>query len=124
MKVIITGSKTIDNPVVLINAIQQSKFKITEVVSGSESGVDKLGELWAKKRNIKVKKYSPKWKRYGNSARFKRTVQMVNYADAVILLWDGVSTDVTHTVQYSRRCNMPVFIHLINQEKKCPRKRK
>ena len=47
MKVIIAGSRDITDYSLVCRAISESKFDITEVISGTARGVDTLGEKWA-----------------------------------------------------------------------------
>jgi len=47
MRVIVAGSRGIDDPNVVATAIAASGFHVTEVVSGTAHGVDQLGEAWA-----------------------------------------------------------------------------
>jgi len=47
MKVIIAGSRNINNYDIVLNAISDSNFDITEVVCGMASGVDDLGYKYA-----------------------------------------------------------------------------
>ena len=44
MKVIVTGSRIINDPAVVERAIDESGFTITELVSGGARGVDRLAE--------------------------------------------------------------------------------
>ena len=47
MKVIIAGSRGVEDYALVEEAVKQSGFDITEVVSGTARGVDLLGEHWA-----------------------------------------------------------------------------
>ena len=44
MKVIIAGTRSVDDYKLVVNTIQRSGYSITEVVSGCATGVDRLGE--------------------------------------------------------------------------------
>ena len=52
MRVIIAGSRVIKDYELVKKAIVDSKFDITEVVCGMASGVDSLGERYAKEHDI------------------------------------------------------------------------
>lgn len=52
MKVIVAGSRWIDNYDVVKQAIEESGFEITEVVSGVARGADTLGENWADANDV------------------------------------------------------------------------
>jgi hypothetical protein len=94
MKLIIAGSRTIAGNGSLINgAIQHFQLtgKVSEVVSGTASGIDSLGEKWAAHYKIKIKRFPAEWNKYGNSAGPIRNKDMAEYADALLLIWDGLS---------------------------------
>ena len=46
MKTIIAGSRNVTDYSAIDEAVQNSRFSITEVVSGTAKGVDRLGERW------------------------------------------------------------------------------
>jgi hypothetical protein len=68
MKVIISGSRSIDNYSFLIQAIYDSEFDICEVVSGGAAGVERMGEQWAKERDIPCTRFPAEWDVYGKRA--------------------------------------------------------
>lgn len=72
---IIAGSRTIYDDVWIEKAIQLSNFKITEVVSGCAAGPDSMGEDWAIKNKIPIKKFPANWN-LGKHAGFLRNKEM------------------------------------------------
>lgn len=64
MKVIIAGSRGIVDYAVhyVIKAIKDSKFDVTEVVSGGARGIDWCGEQWAKANDVPIAKFPADWK--------------------------------------------------------------
>ena len=108
MKVIIAGSRTIDDYEAVCRAVENSGFKPTEIVSGGARGVDRLGERWAKEHGVPVKKFSAEWDKYGRSAGYKRNRQMAEYADALVVLWDGKSPGTKHMIDIAIELGLPV----------------
>lgn len=98
MRVIIAGSRTITDYNILVREIKASGFEITQVVSGSAKGVDRLGIRYAKENNIPYVEYKPDWETYGKSAGYRRNVDMANNADALIALWDTESFGTRHMI--------------------------
>jgi hypothetical protein len=47
--------------------------------------------LWARQNDIPVKYFPANWEAYGPKAGPLRNQEMANYADALILIWDGQS---------------------------------
>ena len=95
MKVIIAGSREITSYSIVEKAVRDSGFDITEVVSGTARGVDRLGEEYAKTAGIPIKKFPADWS-IGKSAGYKRNKQMGKYADAAIIVRKDMSRGSSH----------------------------
>lgn len=93
MKVIIAGGRDFNDMRILAQAIKDSKFKITEVVSGAASGADRLGEYWANANDVPIRRFPAKWKILGRAAGPSRNREMARYADALIALPGGSGTN-------------------------------
>ena len=113
MKVIIAGSRGIIDYNIVKEAIEESGFQITEIVSGNARGVDKLGEKYAKENNIKIKQFIPDWSQ-GKSAGFVRNKVMGDYSHALIALWDGESRGTKHMIDYAKKIGLKVFVKIIS----------
>ena len=71
MRTIIAGSRNITDSALLDSALADAQARglvISEVVSGTARGVDRLGEAWAQAHHVPVKQFSPDWDRYGKRA--------------------------------------------------------
>ena len=86
MKTIIAGSRNITDYKLLEDFIADIDFEITTVICGCARGVDTLGENWAKKNNIPVKRYSAYWERYGRAAGPIRNKEIAKVGEALILI--------------------------------------
>lgn len=102
MKVIIAGTRTINNYAIVKKAIESASFEITEIVHGDCRGVDRLGKQWAKENGIKQIPFPTKWELYGNRAGSMRNEEMGQYADALIAIWDGKSRGTGHMIWYMK----------------------
>jgi hypothetical protein len=109
VKVIIAGSRSINDFSIVEEAIRDSQFPITEVVSGGARGVDKLGEEWADKNMVPIKKFPAQWGKYGKSAGPIRNREMAEYADALISIWDGNSRGTMSMVREAKRAGLRTF---------------
>lgn len=109
MKVIVAGSRGISDPLLVANAIRNSGFNITGIVSGGARGVDRVGERWAEVHNIQITRFLPDWNR-GKAAGIIRNCQMGDYADALVAIWDGESKGTKHMIDYMRKLGKPVFV--------------
>ncbi len=110
MKVIIAGSRDLTDYSEITKAITNSKFKITEVVSGAARGVDKMGERWARENGVSCKQFPADWKGQSKQAGYLRNVRMADYADALIALWDGKSKGTRHMINIARRKKLWVYV--------------
>ena len=72
MKVIIAGSRTIEDDGIVFQAIEESPFEVTEIVSGTAKGPDSAGALYGSLTRTKVTKFPANWNKYGKSAGYRR----------------------------------------------------
>lgn len=110
MKVIIAGCRYINDAEPLVEAIRDSKFNITEVVSGNAKGVDTLGEQWAVENKVPIILFPANWELYNKAAGFIRNKQMAEYADALIAIWDGVSKGTESMIKLAEKNGLKVYV--------------
>lgn len=111
MKIIIAGSRTIFPSYAQIDqAIVDSGFAISEIVSGGAQGADKCGEAFAYRKELPVKLFPADWQTYGKSAGMRRNRQMGDYADGLIAFWDGFSKGTAMMIEYMKGLGKPVYL--------------
>jgi len=110
MKVIIAGSRHISEGFLLEEAIQESGFKITSVISGHAQGIDLLGEAWAVMYQLPCQVFPANWDKYGNAAGPKRNIMMVEIADALIAIWDGSSRGTKNVIDLAHKASLQVYV--------------
>ena len=108
MKTIIAGSRTIDDYDAICQIIIDSCFVITEVVSGTARGVDRLGEQWARENNILIKRFPANWSKYGKAAGPIRNEEMVKYAEAAIIVRSDHSKGATSMANLAKQYGLKV----------------
>ena len=113
LKTIVAGSRSISDYSIVEQAIEASGFSILEIVSGESIGVDKQGEIWAKKNNIPIVRFPAKWNQHGNKAGYLRNVEMAEYADALIAIWEAESRGTRHMIQIAKNHNLKIFLKVI-----------
>jgi hypothetical protein len=64
--------------------------------------VDALGEQYAREHGIPTVTVKPIYEKYGRAAPIRRDEEMMDMADAVLVVWDGVSRGSRHTADYAR----------------------
>lgn len=75
---------------------------ITSVVSGGAAGADTHAAVYASTFGVPVTVHAPDWATHGKSAGYKRNVLIVNDAEAVLAVWDGVSKGTLLTMNIAR----------------------
>jgi len=119
MKVIVAGTRTITDTALVAEAIQASRFHITELVSGHCHGVDQLGEAWAAENRIPVKLF-PFRSDLGKAGGPIRNTQMAKYADALIAVWDGKSRGTADMVRKAFKYGCHVYqLRITNYDFSC-----
>lgn len=109
MKTIIAGTRTIEDYELVKKRINESGFNITIVVSGVCRGIDKLGQRWAEENNIPIKKFPADWKQFSKRAGPIRNKAMAEYADALILIWDGFSRGSKNMLEHAKKNDLQVY---------------
>lgn len=100
-RVIIAGCRTFNNYNKLKMAMDRlliNKHSVT-IVSGAARGADRLGEKYAKERNIPVDLFPAEWDRFGKRAGYLRNEQTADNADALVAFWDGQSPGTRHMIK-------------------------
>lgn len=118
MKVIIAGSRTIEDYKLLKRAINSSEFNITEIISGGAQGVDRMGERYAKEAGIDLVIMPANWKKHGKAAGPIRNEKMAAYASSdknirggLIALWDGKSRGTKNMIDNAEKYKLNKFVY-------------
>lgn len=113
MKVIVAGGRDFKDYELLkctLDNFQQEYGNITEVISGTALGSDKLGEQYANENNIPIKRFVPDWKGLGKKAGFVRNRQMGNYAKEhngmLVAFWDKQSKGTKGMIDYANKIGL------------------
>ncbi|MCL1894278.1 MAG: DUF2493 domain-containing protein, partial [Holophagaceae bacterium] len=116
-RTIIAGSRCFSEEHLIAEAVKESGFQLSSVISGCARGVDTLAINWASKNGIRVEKFPANWNLYGKSAGYKRNKQMADVADALIAIWDGDSRGTKHMIDIATAKGVPVFVKIIRSHK-------
>ena len=107
MRIAIVGSRSI-----MIDNLGDYIENVTEIVSGGANGVDKCAANYAKDRRIKLTEFLPEYDKYGKAAPIVRNKRIVDYADKVIVFWDGKSKGSLSVIKYAEKIGKPCKIVL------------
>jgi hypothetical protein len=86
MKVIISGSRTVDDYDLVTKIILESKYTISEVVNSMTRGVATCGLFYAVEKRLPLINFPPDFYNNGRMAGKIRDNEMVAYADAAIIV--------------------------------------
>lgn len=117
MRCVIAGSRTIDGErgyEIVKKAVADSKFEVSEVVSGRAKGVDLLGEQWALENKTAIRFFPADWKLYGRKAGWIRNKRMAEYIKegngGVICIWDGISKGTKNMIDIAKKMELNLFV--------------
>ena len=110
MKVIVAGTRSIADYDRVARAIESAPFDVTEIVSGCAPGPDQLGALYGYLNDIPVKEFPAEWDVHGRAAGPIRNQAMSEYADALILIWNGQSRGSKDMLERAKAENLEIFV--------------
>lgn len=84
------------------------------ILSGGCRGADQLGERFAKEQGWKTEYHIPEWEKCGRAAGPLRNKRMIEKCDAVICFWDGKSRGTGSLIQYARKYEKQLFLHMVD----------
>ena len=106
MKIAVVGSRNL----VVDHLELYLPEQVTEIVSGGAKGVDTCAKEYAKANGLLYTEFLPDYERYKRGAPLKRNQQIVEYADAVIVFWDGKSRGTKHTMELCKKCGKEMTV--------------
>lgn len=110
MKLLIVGSRSIQSfdlsPYVTDN---------TElIITGGAKGIDQIAEEYANQHRISKLILRPRYDLYAKAAPIKRNEKMVDLADEILVIWDGISKGTKHTISFAQRTNKRLTVVVID----------
>lgn len=120
MKLIIAGGRDFEDKVAActeflafareLNTEFHKVNPVKEIVSGGAKGADRCGEYVAKFFCLPVKQFIPDWDGLGKKAGHVRNREMGDYADALLVFWDGKSKGTKGMIDYARKKGLAVKV--------------
>ena len=109
MKLLIVGSRSITN----FDLSPYITENVDTVISGGAGGVDSLAEQYADLHRLSKYILHPRYDIYGRAAPLKRNEQMVDIADALLVIWDGRSKGTQYTLKYAKKTKKQVTLVVV-----------
>ena len=113
MKTIIAGGRTITDYSLVLSAIRESEFEITEIVSGMAPGVDTLAIQYSQENNLPLAEFHADWNQYRRAAGPIRNREMAEYGEALIAIWDGESRGTKNMIEEATKRGLKVYVKRI-----------
>lgn len=111
MKVAIVGSRKL-----LINNFEDYlPQETTEIVSGGAIGIDRCARKYAMDNNIKLTEFLPDYDSHYRAAPLRRNDLIIDYADIVLVFWDGKSRGSGYVITQCKKKNKPVKVFTFPQ---------
>lgn len=80
------------------------------MVAGCAKGADQIPYRYNSWHGVPIKEFAAGWDTHGKKAGILRNIEMGDYADALIALWDGSSKGTKHMIDYMNKLGKPARI--------------
>lgn len=110
MKLLIIGSRSIP----AFDLKEYIPPETTMIISGGAEGIDSEAEHYADRQRLSKLILRPQYRLYGRAAPIRRNEEMVDYADAVLAVWDGISRGTANTIAYAQKKEKPLTVICVN----------
>ena len=109
MKLLIVGSRSIEN----FDLSPYVSDEVDTIISGGAVGIDSLAERYADLHRLSKYIVRPRYDLFGRAAPLRRNEQMVDMADALLVVWDSRSKGTQHTLKYAKKKKKTVtLVHI------------
>ena len=112
MKIAVIGSRTLDIP----DLKKYIPPHTTEIVTGGARGIDMAAAAYAKSAGLALTVFRPDYKRYKKGAPLKRNIQIIEYADEVVAMWDGKPRGTKNVIDECRARDKKVTVFIVGEE--------
>lgn len=115
-RIIVCGTRYFNDSHLVYTTLDAVIRDITnvEIISGMCRGADRIGEEYARARNIPLKVFPADWEKYGRAAGPIRNKQMLDYAleenAIVVSFWDGKSRGTANMIRSAKSAGADVRV--------------
>ena len=99
MKLAVIGSRNLTS----VDLASYISKEVNEIVSGGAVGVDTCAAEYASREGLKLTEFLPEYKLYGRAAPIVRNKLIVDYADKVLVFWNGSSKGTLSVIRYAQK---------------------
>ena len=106
MKLMIAGSRSITE----FDLAPHIPDGVHTIISGGAPGIDTIAEQYADEKQLSKLIIRPRYDFYGKFAPIRRNYEMVDMADAVLIVWDGISKGSLSTITYAQKVGKKLIL--------------
>ena len=99
MKIAVVGSRKLTSIDLSEHLLKED---VEEIVSGGAVGIDSCAAKYAEENGLKLTVFLPEYERYGRGAPIVRNKKIVDYADKILIFWNGTSKGTLSVINYAR----------------------
>ncbi len=125
MKILVYGSRSITKKEVVFDILDKEikdKNGVIIIQGGESKGVEALSKLWATTHMIPVYSYPAQYDKFGESASFVRTKEMIYECDRAIVILNSKSNGARADIELLKASGKPFKVYMpenvIKQEEK------
>lgn len=120
MKTAVVGSKSVTDFQIIKDVINKPinlfEWKITEIVIGGVDYCDLGAALWARQNKVPIRIFQPNWKQWGKRAGLMRNIEIVNYADAIIILCEEDVEAFRNLINMAREKHRKIYLYHLREK--------
>ena len=107
MRVAVIGSRTLSVPDLGAYLPEGT----TEIISGGAKGVDTSAREYALAHHLPLTELRPDYRRYSKGAPLKRTVEIIERADFVLIFWAGASKGTRYAMEQCEKLGVDCRVY-------------
>jgi len=122
VKLLIAGSRSLANQ---RSAVREAIFRspwldegepsgVDKIIAGGADGVDTFAIQIAEEFALDTEVHEPLWEDWGPAAGPKRNTDMVEAADAILIVWDGNSDGSADTLRKAIDSGKPLYVEQLD----------
>lgn len=115
MKILVCGSRSITKKEIVFDILNkeiEDKNGVIIIQGGESKGVEVLSKLWATTHMIPVYSYPAQYDKFGKSASFVRTKEMIYECDRAIVIWNGKSNGARADIELLKASGKPFKVYM------------
>lgn len=112
MKIAVVGSRDLNISEAIL---KEYLFGASEIVSGGARGVDSCAAEYSRKNRLVLTEFLPEYELYGRAAPIIRNREIVEYADKVIVFWNGRSKGALSVIKYAEKIGKSCKVVLVDR---------